>query len=147
MTKAHQSAVLDTPSAATIPIPAPLVEALRIWRDETPYRAGEDWFFASPATSGRSPSDLRIGSTRHSRARSVRQRSGRTSRSISLWHTFRRSLATLLTAKGEGVKVVQELMRHANSKITLDIDAQGDEITKRAAQDHVSSLFVANRAK
>ena len=30
--------------------------------------------------------------------------------------------------KGEGVKVVQELMRHANSKITLDVYAQGDEV-------------------
>lgn len=44
--------------------------------------------------------------------------------------------------KGEGVKVVQELMRHANSKITLDVYAQGDEQAKRAAQDHVNGLFV-----
>lgn len=58
------------------------------------------------------------------------------------WHTFRRSLATLLMKKGEGVKVVQELMRHANSKITLDVYAQGDEQAKRAAQDHVNGLFV-----
>jgi integrase len=48
----------------------------------------------------------------------------------------------LLITKGEGVKVVQELMRHANSKITLDIYAQGDEVAKRAAQDHVNGLFL-----
>jgi integrase len=142
MTKAHQSAVLDTPSAATIPIPAPLVEALRIWRDETPYRAGADWFFASPATSAIS---VLVRRGIHAPLRPAAKRANIT-RHIA-WHTFRRSFAPLLTAKGEGVKVVQELMRHANSKITLDIDAQGDEITKRAAQDHVSSLFVANRAK
>ncbi len=62
------------------------------------------------------------------------------------WHTFRRSLATLLTTKGEAVKVVQELMRHANSKITLDIYAQGDEVAKRAAQEHVGGLFVIKKA-
>ena len=37
-------------------------------------------------------------------------------------------MATLLMTKKEGVKVVQELMRHANSKITLDVYAQGDEV-------------------
>jgi integrase len=48
--------------------------------------------------------------------------------------------------KGEGVKVVQELMRHANSKITLDIYAQGDEAAKRAAQEHVGALFLLKKA-
>jgi integrase len=96
MTKAHQSAVLDTPSAATIPIPAPLVEALRIWRDETPYRAGADWFFASPATSGRSPYWFDAAFTRPLRPAAKR---ANITRHIA-WHTFRRSFATLLTAKG-----------------------------------------------
>ena len=40
----------------------------------------------------------------------------------------------MLTAKGEGVKVVQELMRHANSKITLDIYAQAITSAKLEAQ-------------
>jgi integrase len=46
---------------------------------------------------------------------------------------LQRSLPTLLMTKGEGVKVVQELMRHANSTITLDISARGDEVAERAA--------------
>jgi len=37
------------------------------------------------------------------------------------WHTFRHSYSTLLVANGENVKVVQELMRHASSRFTLDI--------------------------
>jgi integrase len=32
------------------------------------------------------------------------------------WHTFRHTYSTLLRANGEDVKVVQELLRHANSK-------------------------------
>jgi site-specific recombinase XerD len=37
------------------------------------------------------------------------------------WHPFRHSFATLLKANGEDVKTVQELLRHANSRITLDV--------------------------
>jgi site-specific recombinase XerD len=40
------------------------------------------------------------------------------------WHTFRRSLGSLLAASGEKVKVVQELLRHANSKITMELYQQ-----------------------
>ncbi len=36
------------------------------------------------------------------------------------WHTFRHSYATQLKSKGEDVKVVQESLRHANNRITLD---------------------------
>ncbi len=36
------------------------------------------------------------------------------------WHTFRHSFGTLLKANEEDVKTVQELLRHANSRITLD---------------------------
>jgi len=37
------------------------------------------------------------------------------------WHTSRHSFVTLLKANGEDVKTVQELLRHANSKSTLDV--------------------------
>ena len=40
------------------------------------------------------------------------------------WHTFRRTYATLLKANGEDVKTVQELMRHANSLVTMNLYAQ-----------------------
>jgi integrase len=36
------------------------------------------------------------------------------------WHTFRRTYTTLLYANGEDVKVVQELLRHGSSRITMD---------------------------
>jgi integrase len=40
------------------------------------------------------------------------------------WHSFRRSYARLLKGSGEDVKTTQELMRHANSRLTLDVHAQ-----------------------
>jgi integrase len=37
------------------------------------------------------------------------------------WHSFRGIFATLLKGRGEDVKTTQELMRHANSRLTLDV--------------------------
>jgi integrase len=62
------------------------------------------------------------------------------------WHTFRRSLATLLGSEKEAVKVIQELMRHADPRLALELYAQGEEEAKRAAQQHVSGLFLVAKA-
>jgi hypothetical protein len=40
------------------------------------------------------------------------------------WHTFRHSFGILPKANGEDVKTVQELLRHAHSRITLDVYTQ-----------------------
>lgn len=41
----------------------------------------------------------------------------------------------------EDTKVVQNLLRHASSRITLDVYQHGDEDAKRSALGHLSSLF------
>jgi integrase len=43
------------------------------------------------------------------------------------WHTFRHSLATLLGHNGENVKVVQELLRHATTRITIEVYQQAEQ--------------------
>jgi hypothetical protein len=58
------------------------------------------------------------------------------------WHTFRHTYGTLLKGNGEDVKVVQELMRHANVSVTLNIYAQAITQTKRDAQSRVVSLLL-----
>ena len=60
------------------------------------------------------------------------------------WHTFRHSFGTLLKANGEDVKTVQELLRHANSRITLDVYTQAVNSNKRAAQSKVVRMMVSN---
>ena len=60
------------------------------------------------------------------------------------WDTSRHSFGTLLKANGEDVKTVQELLRHANSRITLDVYTQGVNSNKRAAQSKVVKMMVSN---
>ncbi len=50
------------------------------------------------------------------------------------WHTFRHSFGTLLKVNGEDVKTVQDLLRHANSRITLDVYTQAVNSDKRATE-------------
>jgi hypothetical protein len=51
-----------------------------------------------------------------------------------VWHSFRRSLATLLQANGASVKATQDIMRHASSRITLELYAQSVPEQNRAVQ-------------
>ena len=58
-------------------------------------------------------------------------------------HTFCHAFATLLKANDEDVKVVQESLRHANTRITLDIYTQGLMPTERRAQGRVVKSLLA----
>jgi integrase len=57
------------------------------------------------------------------------------------WHTFRRTYTTPLYANGEDVKVVQELLRHGSSRITMDVYAQAVTPAKRNAQGKVVAML------
>ncbi|HEV7550358.1 MAG TPA: tyrosine-type recombinase/integrase [Candidatus Angelobacter sp.] len=57
------------------------------------------------------------------------------------WHTFRHTFSTLLKVNGKDVKVVQELLRHASSKMTLDTYSQAFTPGKRPAQSKVVSMI------
>jgi integrase len=57
------------------------------------------------------------------------------------WHTFRRTYSSILKDNGEDVKVVQELLRHASTKVTLDVYSQALTPSKRAAQRKVVQMI------
>jgi len=59
------------------------------------------------------------------------------------WHTFRRTFSTLLKANGEDIKTVQELLRHATVKMTLEVYAQAVTPAKRKAQSKVAGMLKA----
>jgi site-specific recombinase XerD len=60
-----------------------------------------------------------------------------------VWHTFRHSLATNLRDLGVDIKVAQELLRHANSLITLDIYTQAVSSEKALANGRATELLLA----
>jgi integrase len=55
-------------------------------------------------------------------------------------HTFRRTFA-LLKDSAEDLKTVQELMRHANRRLTLDVYAQALTPAKRVAHQKVVEMI------
>ncbi len=50
------------------------------------------------------------------------------------WHTFRHTYSTMLKQVGTDIKVMQELLRHASVRCTLDTYTQAIMLAKGAAQ-------------
>jgi len=122
-------------SAKPVPIDEFTAEDLLAWFRLTPYREPGDWVFASNsarAGSKRGKQPLWLSKVMQYHIQPLVKRLGINKR-VS-WHTFRRTFTSLLTAKGENVKVVQELLRQASSKITMDTYAQANMKDKRKAQ-------------
>ncbi len=59
------------------------------------------------------------------------------------WHSFRHGLATMLRQHGIDLMTAQELLRHANSRITLESYQQSVAAEKRDAQNKVMGVLLA----
>jgi integrase len=125
--------------ASRKPVPIdPIVAAdLWSWKQDTRYAQASDWVFASPRTRGRRPYWPDSLLSRVIRPAAVR---AGIQKHIG-WHTFRHSFSTILVANGENVKVVQELMRHANCRCTLEIYSQAPSDAKRGAQHRLVEML------
>jgi integrase len=127
-------------SAKPVPMDEYMAEDLQRWRRQSPYPMPEDWVFASPSMRGKQPywpdNLMKRYIKPAARKAGIHKNIG--------WHTFRHSFGTLLKANGEDVKTVQELLRHANSRITLDVYTQAINSHKRAAQSKVVKMIVPN---
>jgi len=112
-----------------------MVEDLRRWRSVSFFNRPSDWVFASTLMAGRQPywpdSLLRRVIRPAALKAGITKRIGR--------HIFRHSFSTLLRANGEDIKVVQELLRHANSRTTLDLYTQAPSNAKRRREQCGSS--------
>jgi len=112
---------------------AALASTLLDWRGKCPYNQDADFLFGSPEMNGTQPywpdsllrkvirpAAIRAGITAHI---------GR--------HSFRRTLSTLLQASAASVKVTQDMLRHASSRLTMDLYAQSIPADRRAAQSGI----------
>jgi integrase len=104
----------------------------------SPFNQLEDWVFASPASGGKKPYWPDMALVRQ--VRPVAVRLGITKR-IG-WHTFRHTYATLLKSSGADVKVVQDSLRHANARITMELYTQALTQDKRTAQTKVVQMML-----
>jgi integrase len=123
-------------SQKPVPLDPLLARTLCTWRVHTKYKSASDWVFASPFSQGRKPYWCQS---------LMRNQIGKVARDIGIvkkigWHTFRHTCATLLRASGADIKVVQELLRHASCRVTLDTYTQAVTEQKRAAQNKIASL-------
>jgi len=128
-------------SAKPVPLDSFMAHDLLSWRRATPYNRSEDWVFASITMKGTQPYWPENLMRRY--VWSAAERANITRR-IG-WHTFRHTYSTLLRANGEDVKVVQELLRHANSKTTMDTYTQALSPAKRTAQSRVVQMFIGKK--
>jgi integrase len=122
-------------SGKPVPIDVALAEALMDWRGRCPYNQDGDYVFGSLEMKGTqpySPDTMRAKTLKPAAARAGIEK-------VIGWHSFRRTYATLLHADGAAVKTTQDLLRHANSKTTMDVYAQSIPAERRAAQSKVGS--------
>jgi integrase len=129
-------------SRRPLPMMAEVSKTLRTWKSATRYNKDSDWVFASPQSLGKKPYWPDMLLKRHIKPAAEFVGIGK----VIGWHTFRRTLATLLQSSGASVKTTQELMRHSSPVMTLGTYAQAVTSDKREAQSNVAALFVVKKA-
>ena len=130
-------------SRTSIPLSLFVAAELWLWKETTRYGCPDDWIFASPRSKGRKPFYPDMVMVKQIRPTALR---AGIMRRIG-WHTFRHTYSTMLIANGENVKVVQELMRHANSRTTLEVYSQARIREKREAQQRLVEMIMPDDTK
>jgi hypothetical protein len=112
-----------------------MAEALLRWRRQSAYAMPD---FASETMRGKQPfwpdNLMKCHIRPIPKAIGINKRIG--------WHTSATPSAQCLTANGEDVKTLQELLRHANSMITLDVYTQSVNSHEHAAQSRIVKMMV-----
>jgi integrase len=138
----HVGPVKTEASRKLMPIDEYLARDLLEWYDMSPYKNLSDYVWATDAN--------RAGTKRGKQpvwlSTVMRDHIQPTARKLGIpkkisWHTFRHTFSSVLKANGEDVKVVQELLRHSTSRMTLDTYTQALSPHKRAAQSKVVSMI------
>ena len=126
-------------SRKPVPLDARVAADLWLWKERSKYQNPNDWIFASPRVQGRRPFWPDIVLQKIIRPAALRAGI----RKAIGWHTFRHTYSTLLIGNGENVKVVQELMRHASSRFTIEVYTQARIEAKRQAQQRLVQTILS----
>ena len=130
-------------SKKPVPLHPAVVRELIEWRKESPYNGDGDFLFPSVQLNGRQPLQPDMILKRHLRpaleALGIKKQIG--------WHSFRHGLATMLRQQGVDLKLAQAMLRHANSRITLEVYQQVVGTEKRDAQQRVMEVLFVPKLK
>jgi integrase len=126
-------------SAKPVPMHPVLADALREWRQATIYKSQTDFLFPSLRKNGTVPvwPDMVLQKV----IRPAAVRAGIKDKLVG-YHTFRHSLGTNLRSLGVDIKTAQDLLRHANAKITLDLHTQSVSSQRRDANNRLVELLL-----
>jgi integrase len=118
-----------------VPLDQDVAAFVQEWHHLAVYSGPADWVFASLSTNGKRP---------YWGAPIMRKRIKPIAHSLGItrlqgWHTFRHTYSTLLGDAETNLKIIQELMRHASIRTTLDTYTQAVTPSKREAQSAVVS--------
>jgi len=127
-------------SRKPVPLHPSVQDVLVEWHGGSLYNGDEDFLFPSLRMNGQQP--LTPDMVLKKVIRPALVRAGITGKVIG-WHSFRHSLATNLRSLGVDVKVAQELLRHANSRTTMDLYTQAVSADKRDASRRQIDLLLA----
>lgn len=130
-------------SRKPVPLHPSVADALKEWRGQSTYRADDDFLFPSVRLNGQAP--VSPDTVLKKIIRPALKAAGITGKVIG-WHSFRHSLATNLRSLGVDVKVAQELLRHANSRITMDIYTKAVSAEKRRASGEQFQMLLGGAA-
>ena len=131
-------------SEKPMPLDDYILADLLAWYTATPYKKPTDYVFATDSNRAgkkRGKQPVWPNKVLDYWIRPVAQQVG--IRKKIGWHTFRHTFSNLLRANHEDVKTVQELLRHASPKTTLELYSQAVSQDKRDAQSRLVKLFVA----
>ena len=125
-----EGATKTAASHKPVPLPPMVVDELKKWKETSAYRTANDFLFPSIQKNGKQP--LQPDMILKNHIRPALKKLGITKKVG--WHTFRHGVADPLRRNGVDVKTTQELLRHANSRILMDIYQQTVTEERRTAQ-------------
>lgn len=130
-------------SKKPVPLLTSVADELKQWRTQSSYRADDDFLFPSVRLNGEKP--VSPDTVLKKIIRPALKAANITGKVIG-WHSFRHSLATNLRTLGVDVKTAQELLRHANSRITMDIYTRAVSAEKRSASGRQLEMLLGGAA-
>lgn len=139
----HEGDCKTEASRKPVPMQEGIAQALLEWKkalvDAGRVKTGpEDWVFASEHSEGKRP--YWPATIMRYFIRPAARRAGITKHFS--WHTFRHTFASVICSQGTEGKVVQELLRHASMRTTMDVYTQANEQQKREAQDRLAERIM-----